>query len=104
MSESTSRPGSSTVAKPTEQIKRPSLYRVVLHNDHYTTMDFVVHVLRVIFGKGRVEAVRIMLSVHQQGIGVAGVYPVAVAETKAAKVHKMAQEQGFPLRCSVEPE
>jgi ATP-dependent Clp protease adaptor protein ClpS len=74
-----------------------------MHNDDYTTMDFVVAVLVVIFGKPFDEAERIMLNVHRKGVGICGVYTEEVAETKVAQVHERAQESGFPLRCSMEP-
>ncbi|MBU2490357.1 MAG: ATP-dependent Clp protease adaptor ClpS [Proteobacteria bacterium] len=80
------------------------MYRVLLHNDDYTTMDFVVQVLTSVFRKPSAEAVLIMLNVHENGIGVAGVYTAEVAETKIHIVHQMAREKGFPLRCSMEPE
>lgn len=79
------------------------MYRVLMHNDDYTTMDFVVAVLVVIFGKPFDEAERIMLNVHRKGVGICGVYPQEIAETKIAQVHERAQESGFPLRCSMEP-
>lgn len=82
----------------------PPLFKVLLHNDHYTTMEFVVEVLESVFRKSGPDAVRIMLNVHEEGIGVAGVYISEIAETKIASVHSHAREQGFPLRCSMEPE
>ncbi len=93
----------------TEQATRqktdhPRLFCVVLHNDNYTTMDFVVTVLIGVFHKSEVEAVRIMLDVHQKGIGRVGVYPHDVAETKVHRVTQWAQEAGFPLLCTMEPE
>ena len=91
-------------AKPAEETKPPPLYKVLLHNDHYTTMDFVVIVLQQVFGKPLEDAVRIMLAVHHEDLGVAGVYPAEIAETKVDTVHKMAREHEFPLRCSMEPE
>jgi ATP-dependent Clp protease adaptor protein ClpS len=77
---------------------------VLLHNDHYTTMEFVVEVLTGIFHKTADEAVRIMLDVHHNEIGQCGVFPHEVAETKVAAVHVAAEAQGYPLRCSMEPE
>ncbi len=82
----------------------PRLYQVLLHNDHYTTMEFVVYILQSVFHKPYDEAVRIMLKIHREGIGVAGVYIRSVAEAKAETVHKLARENGFPLRCSISPE
>ena len=86
------------------KVERPKLFKVLLHNDHYTTMEFVVEVLQYIFHKSASEAVTIMLAVHQQGVGVAGVYPAAIAETKINAVHALAEKEGFPLKCSMEPE
>lgn len=82
--------------------KEPSLYKVILLNDDYTTMDFVVHVLKTVFHKSEVEATQIMLHVHRNGEGVAGVYTRDIAETKAERVHQMARKESFPLRCRVE--
>lgn len=84
--------------------KRPRLYRVLLHNDDYTTMEFVVAVLTGVFGKSDAEAVHIMLTVHHKGMGVAGVYTREVAETKIEQVHEFAKSGQHPLRCSMEPE
>lgn len=80
----------------------PALFRVLMHNDDYTTMEFVVQVLEAVFHKGPTDANRIMLSVHTRGVGVCGTFPYEIAETKVAKVHSMAREEGFPLRCSLE--
>ena len=93
-----------TRTKPKEKLKRPPLYRVLLHNDNYTTRDFVVAVLKEVFHKTESDAVRIMLHVHYNGIGVAGVYPYEVAETKIRLTEKLARENEFPLRLSMEPE
>ena len=84
------------------QVKEPPLFRVLLHNDNYTTMEFVVEVLESVFAMPHEQALRIMLSVHQQGHGVCGTYPYEIAETKVATVHALAREQGFPLRASFE--
>ncbi len=80
------------------------MYKVLLHNDDYTTMDFVVEVLVCVFRKPPPEAVDIMWNVHEKGVGVAGIFPAEVAETKVRTVHQMAREKGFPLLCSMEPE
>lgn len=82
----------------------PPLHKVLLHNDDYTSMEFVIAVLETVFHKSPAEANRIMLNVHVQGTGVAGVYPFEVAEMKVSKVHSMAREEGYPLRCSLEEE
>jgi ATP-dependent Clp protease adaptor protein ClpS len=93
-----------TVVKDTEEAGLPRRYRVVLLNDHYTTMEFVVQILEQVFLKPHSEAVTIMLAVHRHGSGVAGVYVKQVAETKCAAVHRRARCEGFPLRCVMEPE
>jgi ATP-dependent Clp protease adaptor protein ClpS len=85
------------------RLKQPPLYRVLIHDDDFTTMDFVVEVLLTIFHHPRIEAVRIMLDVHHKGIGLAGVYPHEVAETKASRVMEAARAKEFPLLCTVEP-
>ena len=92
----------SVITEKKQQTKRPSMYKVLLHNDDYTTMDFVVMVLETIFHKSAEEATLIMLNVHEQGVGVAGVYPRDVAETKAILVHDLARKNEYPLKCSVE--
>lgn len=83
-------------------IKEPRHCRVLLHNDDYTTMDFVVEILCTVFRKNQDEAVAIMLAVHEKGRGDCGVYPAEVAETKVSIVHGRARAAGFPLRCSLE--
>ncbi len=90
------------VTETKKKLKRPSLYKVLLHNDDYTTKEFVVQVLEYVFHKEYSEAVQIMLHVHQKGIGVAGVYPYGVAETKVALVEDLARQHEYPLRCSIE--
>jgi ATP-dependent Clp protease adaptor protein ClpS len=84
--------------------KRPKLWKVLLHNDDYTTMEFVVEVLMELFHKDETEAAAIMLNVHLKGIGVAGVYTRDVAETKVAQVMAKAEERGMPLLVTAEPE
>jgi ATP-dependent Clp protease adaptor protein ClpS len=90
--------------KTRPKIKRPQLYKVILHNDDYTTMQFVVEVLESVFHKSPAEAHRIMMHVHTRGFGVCGAYPYEVAETKVALVHDLAREHGYPLRASLEEE
>lgn len=80
----------------------PPLFKVVMHNDDYTSMEFVVEVLETVFRRSPVEANRIMLNIHHRGTGECGTYPFEVAETKVARVHALAREAGFPLRCSME--
>ena len=84
-----------------EALQEPPLFKVLLHNDDYTTMDFVIMVLVTVFGKNSDEATRIMLNVHHQGIGLAGVYTREVAETKVATVHRLARRHQFPLKCTL---
>ena len=100
------------MAKPIEELgfdtkeetflDEPGLYKVIMHNDDYTTVDFVIMVLENIFHKQREEATQIMLNVHQKGTGVAGIFPYDVAETKVLQVHVLAQQHQFPLKCSIE--
>ena len=90
--------------KTRRRIKKPPLYRVLLLNDDYTTMDFVVRVLVDIFHKSAVEATQIMLHVHKNGSGVAGVYTKEIAETKIEAVHELARKSRFPLKCIMEAE
>ncbi len=84
------------------KLKRPSLYKVILLNDDYTPMEFVVELLKAVFHKPHAEATRIMLHVHQNGMGVAGVYPLEIAETKVRTVDELARENQFPLKCVME--
>jgi ATP-dependent Clp protease adaptor protein ClpS len=93
-----------TETKHEKKLKKPTLYKVLLHNDNYTTREFVVAVLKEVFHRSEAEAVQIMLHVHYNGIGVAGVYTFEVAETKIRTVEAAAQDNGFPLRLSMEPE
>lgn len=96
--------GDSSVATDTEKkLQKPRLYKVMLLNDDYTTMEFVVKILMSVFHHAQSEAVRIMLQVHHDGAGVAGVYSFEVAETKVAQVTELARQEEFPLRCSMEP-
>ena len=87
-----------------EDIKEPPMYKVLLHNDHYTTMEFVVEILMYVFHKPIEVATQIMLNVHKNGIGVCGSYTYEVAETKVDTVHLLAKDKGFPLKCSMEEE
>ncbi len=87
--------------KERPKVEEPPLYEVLLLNDDYTTMDFVIAVLEVIFHKSEILATEIMLNVHKKGAGVAGVYSRDLAETKAAMVHDWAQQEGHPLRCTI---
>lgn len=87
-----------------DQVQEPPMYKVLLHNDDYTPMEFVVQVLVQIFGKPEPEAVKIMLSVHHKGFGLCGIFAYEVAETKVAQVEHAATEHGYPLKCTLEPE
>ena len=94
--------GGEVVEKTRQKTRRPQLFRVLLHNDDYTTMQFVIEVLESVFQKSPAEAFRIMMQVHTRGHGVCGAYPYEIAETKVGLVHDRAREQGFPLRASME--
>lgn len=87
-----------------KKLQKPPRYKVLLHNDDYTTREFVVDVLRTIFHRAEPDAVRIMLHVHQNGVGVAGVYTYEVAEMKVRSVEGLARRREFPLMLSIEPE
>jgi ATP-dependent Clp protease adaptor protein ClpS len=89
-----------TESKP--KVEKPPLYKVLLHNDNYTTMDFVVVILISVFHHSEGDAIRIMLQVHNKGIGVAGVFTREIAETKVAQVTELAQQHEFPLLCTME--
>ena len=91
-----------TITKTRPKTKRPSLYRVLLLNDDYTPMEFVVLVLQDVFNKSREEAMQIMLHVHQKGVGECGVYPYEVAETKVTRVMDTARKNQHPLQCVME--
>ena len=98
--------GATTKTRPRTHLKLtpPVLWKVILHNDDYTTQDFVVWVLVSVFRKAEAEAVQVMLDVHRRGKGVAGIYPYDIADTKAAQVKALAEAQEFPLLCTLEPE
>lgn len=89
-------------AKP--QLQKPQLYKVILLNDDYTPMEFVVVILERFFAKNREDATRIMLHVHQKGVGICGIYTREIAETKVRQVLSYAQEHQHPLQCTMEPE
>ena len=96
-------PGEKLQERVKVEKQEPTLYKVVLLNDDYTTMEFVVSVLETVFDKSPAEAFRVMMHVHQQGRGIAGVYPWEVAETKTETVTSLAREAGYPLRAVAEP-
>ena len=95
-------PGSDPGTVLKKQLQESRQYKVLLHNDDYTFMEFVVEVLMDVFGKTETEAMAIMMSVHEKGVGLCGIYTAEVAETKVHLVHQMARKQSFPLRCSME--
>jgi ATP-dependent Clp protease adaptor protein ClpS len=86
------------------KVERPKLYKVLLHNDDYTTREFVVWILRLVFQRSEGESVQIMLHVHNNGVGVAGVYPFDVAEAKVLRATAIAEENDYPLLTTMEPE
>jgi ATP-dependent Clp protease adaptor protein ClpS len=90
--------------KTRPKLERPPRFKVVLYNDDYTPMAFVVGVLEIVFQKSPAESNALMLRIHRSGCGIAGVYPLEIAETKVSTVHRMAEERGYPLRAGVEPE
>ncbi len=96
--------GTETVLDRKPKTKRPKMYRVLLHNDDYTTMEFVIWILQSVFHKSSGEATHLMLTIHHKGMGVAGVYQRDLAETKVKQVSDLAQEHGMPLMCSSEPD
>lgn len=93
-----------TITKPKPSLKEPSLYKVLLLNDDFTPMDFVVHVLKKFFSKSDTEATAIMMAVHQQGSGLAGVYSHEIAETKTYLVNEFSKSNKHPLKCVMEKE
>lgn len=92
----------SVVTEHILEVKEPQLYKVLLHNDDYTTMEFVISILETIFHKTANDAAQIMLNVHNEGVGIAGVYTREICETKISVVHQLAKKNEFPLRCSME--
>ena len=90
------------VTESRTRLKKPPLYKVLLHNDDFTTMEFVVYVLQSVFAQPEEAAFHIMLKVHVEGVGIAGIYTYEVAETKAAKVAELARAHEYPLLCTVE--
>jgi len=97
-------PGTGVVTKTRPKTKKPSLYKVLLLNDDYTPMEFVVHILERIFNKNLEDAYQIMLHVHHHGVGVCGVFTYEVAETKVAQVIEFARRHEHPLQCTMEKE
>lgn len=96
--------GGEVLERTRQQVKKPEMFKVLLLNDDYTTMDFVIEILESVFHKQPAEAYRIMMAVHTQGKGLCGVYPHEVAETKVSSVVERARSSGFPLLAAMEPE
>jgi ATP-dependent Clp protease adaptor protein ClpS len=94
--------GVATQTRTERRTQKPRMYKVLLHNDDYTTMEFVVYVLQGVFNRSETDAVQIMLHVHKNGLGVAGVYTREVAETRITQVEALARSHEYPLRCSME--
>jgi ATP-dependent Clp protease adaptor protein ClpS len=97
-------PNTSVVVKARPKTRKPAMYKVLMLNDDYTPMEFVVHVLERFFQKSREEATRIMLHVHRRGVGVCGVFTYEVAETKVTQVMDLARQNQHPLQCTIEKE
>ena len=95
-------PDTGIAIKARRKTKKPAMYKVLMLNDDYTPMEFVVHVLELIFSKGQEEAMSIMLHVHQRGVGVCGVFTYEIAETKATQVMDLARHNDHPLQCTIE--
>ena len=95
-------PATGVIVKAKPKTKKPSMYKVLMLNDDYTPMEFVVHILERFFNKTREEATRIMLHVHRRGVGVCGVYTYEVAETKVTQVTDFARQHQHPLQCTLE--
>jgi ATP-dependent Clp protease adaptor protein ClpS len=95
--------GTKFATKQVERLKEPEEFRVILLNDNYTSMEFVVEILILVFHKSEEDATRIMIDVHKKGRGIVAIYPWDIAQTKADRVHALAREHQFPLRCVVEP-
>ena len=93
-----------TLLKPKPKSKKPNMYKVILLNDDYTPMDFVIHILEKFFSKNRAESTEIMLHVHRRGIGICGVFTFEIAETKVAQVMDYARKHEQPLQCTMEKE
>ncbi len=95
---------SGTITIKQEKTKKPPLYKVLLHNDDYTTMEFVILVLKSVFNLSNDSAQKIMFEVHENGIGLCGIYTYEIADAKLKKVLTMGKDEGFPLKCTIEVE
>ena len=96
--------GSEVITETRTRLEKPKLFKVILHNDDFTTMEFVVFVLQYVFGRDEAEAFTIMLKVHTEGLGVAGLYPYEIATMKSEKAMNIAKSREYPLLCTVEEE
>jgi len=96
--------GSDVLTERKTKLKKPKLFKVVLHNDNFTTMEFVVFVLMHVFNRDELEAFAIMLKVHNEGVGIAGIYPFEIASMKSEKATNLARVREYPLLCTVEEE
>lgn len=94
----------STIEKNKTKVKKPKHYKVIMHNDDYTTMEFVVYILMDVFNKNVEEANKVMIDVHQRGKGIAGVYPYDIAASKVAVAMSSAEQEGFPFKLTIEEE
>jgi ATP-dependent Clp protease adaptor protein ClpS len=101
--EEDSRFDSEVIEETKKELKEPEMYKVVLHNDHYTTKQFVVEVIVLVFHKPVIEATKIMMDVHRKGKGVVGVYTWDIAQSRMSRVHQLARRREYPLKCTVEP-
>lgn len=100
---STDDPSGDVQEKSRHKVVEPPMYQVILHNDDYTTMEFVVEVLKIVFHKNPAEASAIMLAVHKKGRGIVGAYTHDIAATRIEQTRHLAKENGFPLKCTMEP-
>ena len=96
--------GSEVITETRTRLEKPKLFKVLLHNDDFTTMEFVVFVLQYVFGREEAEAFAIMLKVHNEGLGIAGLYPYEIATMKSEKSMNLARAREYPLLCTVEEE
>jgi ATP-dependent Clp protease adaptor protein ClpS len=96
--------GSEVLVEKKTKLEKPKLFKVILHNDDFTTMDFVVFILQYVFNRSESEAFSVMLKVHQEGSGVAGIYPYEIANMKSDKATNLARAREYPLLCTVEEE
>ena len=96
--------GAEVITKSETKLKKPKLFKVLLHNDDFTTMEFVVFVLQYVFNREEAEAFSVMLKVHNEGLGIAGIYPYEIANMKSEKAMNLAKAREYPLLCTVEEE